>query len=199
MKKYTIKMEGTILVEDVVDVPVPPIEPPIDPPPIEPPAEPQPIDPPVDPIDPSLFPESYFPLVRADSLHAELTTLLQENVWAGTRDPEYVHVHCPDTASKFFGMTNEELLEFANEGLALDKEGVGFLNRLPQINKRCIEDSRFCGRSQVRKDRYQDYKAKLLAHLTKARELRDTLAGQPGYGEAYNSIKGYCEYVNKNT
>lgn len=181
-KKYLITLEVEEIIEDTPILPVDPLP--------EPSPEP--------PTIAEREPEEYFVLSRVEDMRTELTTLLQENAWAGARDPEYVYTNCPDVADKFFGMSNDDLLAFANEGVELDKEGTGYHMRLPVVNSRCATDSRFCGRSQVRKDRYQEFKARLLAHLTKARELRDNLAGQPGFGEHYNSIKGYCEYVNKN-
>lgn len=155
------------------------------------------------PVEPGgRAPEEYFPLDRVSSIVASLTAALQENAWGGWRDPLYVVEHCgwalEPEADALFPMTALEMRDFADEGGELDRDGALFVVRLPMVNKRCAaehpeHDPRFCGRSDVQRARLGEFRARLDAHLATARELRDALKDEPGFGTEWNSIKGFCE------
>lgn len=186
----------------------PPAEPPPDSTSTEP-AEP-PVDPPEDPpAEPEgREPSDYILLARAQEVIDELNPKLQQNAWAGWRDIVEVYTNCswalrPNTEA-LFPFTHSEMMELAKVGAGLDQEGAGFLARLPETNRRCAEEHpdhkpEFCGRSDVLRARLSEFRERLEAHLATATSLSDGLKGQPGYGSAWNSIKGFCEYQNRNS
>lgn len=185
-------------------------------PPVEPPTTTIPAEttstvpvepPPPSPEPPGRAPEDYFSLATIQNVVDDLTADLQTNAWAGWRDTLYVAAFCswalepaPDA---LFALTHNEMQAFALLGMELDGEGVGFVSRLPAVNKRCApahpeHSQRFCGRSDVLRARLSEFRARLEEHLASASEMRDGLRGQPGYGSEFNSIKGFCSYANAN-
>lgn len=148
------------------------------------------------------MPEDYPPLDRVPGIIEDLDAALQENAWGGWRDPIHVYTNCAwalrPNVDALFPMTHTEMMDFAHAGEGLDSEGAGFLERLPFVNKRCEashpeHDARFCGRSDVLRSRLGEFRGRLTAHLEVARALRDGLRDQPGYGDEWDSIKGFCE------
>lgn len=201
----------SLLLLPILTACTPPAEPPPEPPPtttapVEPPpptTTAPPVEPPVEPPpEPGgRAPQDYPPLERVPGVVDDLNNALQENAWAGWRDPLYVVEHCADALQPnegaLFPMTSSEMTDFAHVGEGLDSEGAGFLERLPHVNKRCEEshpehDARFCGRSDVLRSRLGEFRGRLTAHLEAARALADGLSGEPGYGSEFNSIAGWC-------
>jgi hypothetical protein len=146
-------------------------------------------------------PEDYLTLKRAVSVAAELESELQESAWAGWRDIVTVYTVCPWACAPYpdarFPFTVDEMMDLAIEGATLDEAGTQFLGRLAEVNRRCRQehpehDLRFCGRSEVRRDRLAAFRSRLSSHLAVARGLRDALAEEPGRGVAWDSIAGWC-------
>lgn len=175
-----------------------------------PPTTTVPVDPPPPPPPPDdgPRPEDYITITRANcpaelpkpGLCGELHAELQENIWAGTRDLLFVANRCqwalkPDP-EPVIPMTPGELLDLAELGVALDREGMGFLHRLGEVNRRCPEQERFCGRTNVRRDRISAFRSAVRDHLSDAHVVRSYVRGQPGEGVHWNSLRGWCDFVS---
>lgn len=159
--------------------------------PVPEPPKPEPVPEPVPvPDDTATVPEEsfYLRLSRAKELADQLEIDLQENAWAGWRDPDYVASYCPDVAPL---PASDVLKKFADEGAELDVEGAGILTRLE------LEHSKHPGRSVVRKVVWVEFNTRLQDHLDYARDLRNLVKNEPGAGVSYDSIKGWCEYKRK--
>lgn len=167
--------------------PTPPVP---EPPPPEP--EPEPIPEP----EPSIKPSDYVTLDAVPRIRASLIADLQENIWRGHRDLLYVSRFCSD-ALGILDIDFDSLIALAGTGADLDREGAGFLNRLSKTNRRCGTLPDFCGRTDVNKRALSDFRLRLSSHLATCRILNAKLSGQPGYGTAYDSLKGWCEYRNR--
>lgn len=164
---------------------------------------------------PEPTPEDYITLERAgecgldrnrrddkSGLCLELYFELQENASRGWRDFLVLAEICPwslaPNPGAIFPVTVDAIENAAAFGAELDRDGWGFMERLGEVNRRCDEQPRFCGRTNVQKERFSNdegtgYRDKLREHLAWAERLRLNIEGQPGFGTKYDSIAGWCQ------
>ena len=156
-------------------------------------------------------PKNYINLDRVEGIINGTSTkdpgLLHGMTFGGWRDPLAVVAKCPwacdgSDGPPFFEMDCAELTAYGNLGQELVQEGEEFIiPQLRKVNRRCKEthpqhDPRFCGRSEMRKSRLQEYRSRLDPHKEtmnwtrgKAGTCRDALIAAGG--GAYDSIAGW--------
>jgi hypothetical protein len=126
---------------------------------------------------------------------------LQANIWRGARDPATVADKCPWATQPFFGKSTKQMWDFSDVGHALNEEGERLLKRLPLINRRCSEshpehDPAFCGRSEVRREVWGDFKSALLEHREESSRMADAvqmaLCPALAWQASWDSIAGWC-------
>jgi len=171
------------------------------------------------PSDPQ--PSDYYTLERAGTYvpgavhcreHTGMVRTICEDLcpWACWRDPAYVVNNCPwscaDGSDPMFDLTELQMHRFASRGLDLNAAGDNWMRKLPVVNRRCASDSRFCGRSEVRKadyppgisPAYKQWRSAFEAHKTEAYRMRDTAQADPiSETCAYDSVAGWCQCRNK--
>ncbi len=143
---------------------------------------------------------------------------LQFMAWAGWRDPLKVADECPfacnGSQAVYFGLTCDELRGFGAVGQRLVQEGENqIVPQLQKENRRCnpqhrLYDERFltakgeCARSEMRKTRLSDFRARLARHSTQANAMRDTaqrcrsILVNAG-GKPFDSIAGWCSAMKR--
>lgn len=162
---------------------------------------------------PDFIPSDYITRTRAGNCVADPTSRantglcgdlfheIQENASRGWRDLLVLAERCPWSlephAGAVFPINLDAVEAKAELGSILDSQGWGFMVRLGEENRRCSEQPPFCGRTNVRKDRFSNdegtgYRDKLRAHLEWAESLRLSLEGQPGFGVRFDSVRGWC-------
>ncbi len=174
------------------------------------------VDPPPPPPPPGPPTTDYLTLGRAqnelqyqNSQWQGLEFELQANIWQGARDPAVVANHCAWSTQPFFGKSTKQMRDFSDVGHALNEEGERLLGRLPLINWRCEgkpaknipPDERFCGRSEVRRAVWGDFKSAYLAHRDESSGMRDAVQMSlcPALAEyaSWDSIAGWCRFMNE--
>lgn len=157
-------------------------------------------------------PNDYVNMDRVDDIingtSSQNPGLLHGLTFGGWRDPLFVASKCSDAVS-YIGFEDQfDLEDFGNFGLVLASEGEDFIvPQLRRVNRRCNanhpeHDSRYCGRSEMRKTRLVEYRGteeepRLSAHMDRANHAR-VLAGRcrnalgvnGGFG--FDSIAGWC-------
>lgn len=137
--------------------------------------------------------------------------------WAGSRDLRDVVRRCPAWGSALLGYDDATFLEAADSGELLGQETNRFIRKFwlrdePHndrnksgeyiVNKRCDPDHEqhapeFCGRTNVRKDVFNEFTKRLLAYNGWANGLRAT-AQECRWDDmgAFDSIIGWCGRMN---
>lgn len=169
---------------------------------------------PIEPPDPNLpKPSDYVNMDRVDDIiegtSSQNPGLLHGLPYGGWRDPLNVAANCPNEVEYIGFSTPNELVAFGEFGLELTREGEDFIvPQLRKVNRRCDpanpqHDPAFCGRSEMRKSRLEEYRGteeapRLDAHLKRASDARvlanrclQTLRANGGF--AYDSIAGWCQ------
>ena len=114
------------------------------------------------------------------------------NIWSGVYDVNYVVGHCKwALEGNPFEMTEGEMRTLAANYHELIDEGADLTRRLRE------EHPQFPGRSTCKKDKFSEFKAKLVRMNEIVEELRKATDGWPGKGVDYDSIKGFCQYCNE--
>lgn len=123
------------------------------------------------------------------------------NIHAGSRDVRHVARHCPGAAAggrePIFPMTVGEMEDFADRGVELEQELEALVAKLQRTNRRCPEQQNFCNRSEVRKEVLKEFRTRLTAHMNLSHEMSARTDGWPGKGVDYDSLAGWCDYVNE--
>ena len=130
---------------------------------------------------------------------------LRTNIWQGARDPAAVASECAWSTRPFFGISTKQMRDFSDAGHALNTEGERLLDNLPRVNRRCNEtnpehDPAFCGRSEVRREVWGDFKSALLVHRDESSRMRNAV--QPDRCPAlagltkWDSIRAWCRGMN---
>lgn len=173
-------------------------EPPPEPPP--PPTTTTTVEPP--PPPPPVEPEDYITITRAGELGEkdaqgnyrcvtgagllqELCFYEQVLIWDGIRNPEYALVHC---CSKLPGPWGFLVINNGGKCTSPDidankethQELIGYMQRLQEVNKRCPALPRFCGRTNVQREYFSDWREEM---LEPAMDISENL----------NGIKAWCE------
>ncbi len=147
---------------------------------------------------PEARPEDYLRIERAVSEAKFLDSNDQRvyNVFAGWRDPEYMALRCPQDV-KFLGVSFQELMLFSDIGKALNTSVERLISDLPIVNERCMNQSDFCKRSEVKKARFSAFMDEWKPHLEEATRLRVRAREHPVWETCgYDSLKGFCQCLN---
>lgn len=182
----------------------PPVEPPIEPPPTECQGE----------------PDCYIHIDRVDDILNGTSTqnlgLMHWCPFTNWRDPRDVGNKCGNDVANYLGFgSSAEILSFGEvEGMELCVEGdTQIVPQLQKENRRCDPDNpnydeRFlkadgsCGRSEMRKSRLVEYRARLDPHQNRAIGLR-ARGGEcrtaliAAGGGTFDSVAGFCSALKK--
>jgi hypothetical protein len=149
----------------------------------------QPEPPPPNPTPPPMPEKDYLRIERAPELQRWIDDNL--NIWAGVRDPQYVLSHCSWSCTTVFGITCEEMRDFTYKYDSLINLGAGMRKALAEPH------ATYPNRSRVKKATWEEYKTEVEVHNEVAEAWRQAVTVYPGAGTHYDSIKGWCEYMNK--
>jgi len=145
-------------------------------------------------------PADYVNLDRVPSIVHNLEIELAYMIWQAHRDPLYVVGYCPwvfEEQPTFFPFTLAEMEAWANSYPKLQSEAAYMVSNLPVVNKRCEEGNAFCGRSNVRKERLNEFMNKWESAKFISNDLRVIAGTDPILATCpYDSIIGWCECRN---
>jgi hypothetical protein len=160
---------------------------------------------PAPPPAPIRQPEDYITLERADTEldrfnGAGLHQLLQVHIFQAIRDINVVAGSCPDAFGSVFSLKLDEATDFAQQAGHHHTEARQLEKRLAVTNRRCADDPRYCGRSDVRKAVLARVKGAIRADLEVGGRLRSEMPPgrrPPCADTNYDSIAGWCTRCGK--
>jgi len=153
------------------------------------------------PPHPPIEPAAYISTIRAQriiyNVEVESRSDIYLDIWSSVRDNNVVANNCADICEDVLFMS-------ANELKALGREGEVLINQwtrrwkpnLDSVNADCEIDSRYCGKSNVRKDFWTPYLEQLrerraLTNLNRGLVYKDPLANC-----SFDTIAGWCSCRN---
>lgn len=138
--------------------------------------------------EPDEIPEDFVHFKRVENLIEMLEDGI--HIWAGVRDPRYVLAHCRGRIYRMFGLYPDQMKDIADAYERMMYAG--------EILKRDLRmpHKEFSSRSSVDKTRLKKFREWMDALNKTVEGWREAIKDEPGAGVQYDSISGWCRYMN---